>query len=416
MTKSKQTNLSQFLPYDPHTKINGDLRTGLKEFQSLLRALIAAVRAHNEKRYEKFDSLVGENACQIRSVWLCKNEKEATAFNHKLTFHAMQSLAQIDQQLQPAVIESLMLKDISLQQLLSTKNLDLPLTKNEAFLLRSFLLCELKTLKEEEKSSTIFRTTVATPKKMVQFGEVSPSFAKSLVSKLRQQVSQASVQFVREEAERHLNEHTMTMVSNKHTVIHNALTCIPMFWTYKTVLQTARKENIPLIIHAKFLKQDAGQYSVVDEEYVFFDVDPTGAFVKTNPNHIDHSRPACVIQGIVAPNAQGETLTKEQWHALIDQHLITDVILAGAADHRQYPNAELDANIHQLEDKEYEHYRTLALAKGFSVDNPTTFFIQHVYAVDAEQFLKSKTKVIPLRSANEPSIPVRRKQYSLAGV
>lgn len=53
-----------------------------------------------------------------------------------------------------------------------------------------------------------------------------------------------------------------------------------------------------------------------------------------------------------------------------------DVILAGAADHRQY----LTQDTASIEDEEFNRYRQMAREEGFALTNPTTFFIQHVYA------------------------------------
>jgi len=55
------------------------------------------------------------------------------------------------------------------------------------------------------------------------------------------------------------------------------------------------------------------------------------------------------------------------------------VILAGAADHRQYPDPGEDRRIEELGDKEFESYRKMARASGYALENPSTFFIQHVY-------------------------------------
>jgi len=63
------------------------------------------------------------------------------------------------------------------------------------------------------------------------------------------------------------------------------------------------------------------------------------------------------------------------------------VILAGAADHRQYPDPKKDAEILALNDAEFTQHVALAQSKGFAETNPTTFFIQHVYA-DSSDSLK----------------------------
>lgn len=59
------------------------------------------------------------------------------------------------------------------------------------------------------------------------------------------------------------------------------------------------------------------------------------------------------------------------------------VILAGAADHRQYPDPKEDQRIEELGDEEFEGYRKMARANGYALENPSTFFIQHVYPTTA---------------------------------
>lgn len=54
-------------------------------------------------------------------------------------------------------------------------------------------------------------------------------------------------------------------------------------------------------------------------------------------------------------------------------------ILAGAADHRQYPDPEEDARIEEEGGEEFKNYRKMARTDGYSLENPSTFFIQHVY-------------------------------------
>ena len=71
------------------------------------------------------------------------------------------------------------------------------------------------------------------------------------------------------------------------------------------------------------------------------------------------------------------------------------VILAGAADHRQYPNVEEDHRIETLKDEEYEGYKAISRREGYSLENPGMFFIQHVYAATVGSIpqLTQKTKL-----------------------
>lgn len=64
----KKNFLSELLPYDTSTKINGGLKTGLKEYSLLLAATKQAMTLLRCGDLEQFDAVVGENACQIRAV------------------------------------------------------------------------------------------------------------------------------------------------------------------------------------------------------------------------------------------------------------------------------------------------------------------------------------------------------------
>jgi hypothetical protein len=68
-----------------------------------------------------------------------------------------------------------------------------------------------------------------------------------------------------------------------------------------------------------------------------------------------------------------------QWLEEIMAHSIFEVILAGAADHRQYPNPHFDEEFTLELASEYHRYKAFAQNHGFSIKNPSKFFIQHVY-------------------------------------
>ena len=61
------------------------------------------------------------------------------------------------------------------------------------------------------------------------------------------------------------------------------------------------------------------------------------------------------------------------------------VILAGAADHRQYPDPNVEVKGDTAERLEYKR---IALEEGYCLSNPKMFFIQHVYASTAQKAVK----------------------------
>ncbi|MBS0620640.1 MAG: hypothetical protein JSS61_04175 [Verrucomicrobia bacterium] len=247
--------LSELLPYEASTKINGSLRAGLKEYSLLLEATKQAMMAIQSGDLEQFDAVVGENACQIRAV------KIAMAFPRYLeVVESVQAQIAIAQQKVEKLSQSLepfMSSGVSLQTLLESQGLDIALTAEELFLVESFLLSVAKTVKASKASSPLCRNDAADPKKLKQFGkDVSTSFTDNLVRKTRKLLSIASVGFVREQAKSLGDKELEEMSSDRFTVSYNSWPCVPMFWTYKTLLLAAQKMGVPLVMWAKFLSKD----------------------------------------------------------------------------------------------------------------------------------------------------------------
>jgi hypothetical protein len=372
--------LSEMLYYDSANRKGGDLNKSLREYQLLISALGESLSALEKGELEKFDSTVGENACQIRAI------KIALIYsNNAIEFlHLHRQIALIQQKsnelLNSGKINPLLRNGTSLKQVLDEYDLNIQLTSREMFALASYLLTEMKELKDSDPSVFyLLDQSKCSPIKIQRLNpDVSYSFTTKLASHLRQTLASASVQFVRDMAEELEDPYLTRMVSEDFTVTHNALKCIPMFWTYKILLKSAQRKKIPLVAHVKFIEDHAQGHKVKHEKVFFFRPSDNLAesYIEATPNDLELQKAACVIQGVARSDSN--------WDQASILQSITDVILAGAADHRQYPNPD---HLVPIEDAEYEGFKLGAKAKGFSLDNPTTFFIQHVYPSQVKRML-----------------------------
>jgi hypothetical protein len=386
MGDAKILPLSQLLPYEKGLKKHGDIRSGLKEYQAILKAFLEANRALGNLDLDAFDSLVGENACQIRAVWIAtlatRNLVEVGVLKDRIEA----VLVRVESLLVPKIIDGLMQTDETLDTIFKRESLEIHLTDQEMFLIQSYLLSEMKVVNDfSNTSDSLFRLESADHRKLKRFGDVTTSFADRLLSRLRGMLAAASVEYIRKNAPACLRE----MVSDVYMRKQNALPCIPMFWTYKIIEKIALSANIPFIVHVKFLLKDARGFNVIDEGCLFFKSNQNGNYEHTSPTNLDLNVPACVFEGVVTVNEDGLLPTYDQWASSIIEKGLSNVILAGAADHRQYPDPSLDSMITELGDTEYERYKVMAKRAGFSVDNPTTFFIQHVYASRFEKVMRT---------------------------
>lgn|SRR3990167_58604 len=389
-----ELRIGYFLPYKTENKANGEIRTCLTEFQSLLSASLKAVEVWEKEDFEKFDSLVGENACQIRALQACllaMNEKVDCELQEKIK----NNINKVQQILESRKLLDYMKDGKSFSNLIEDEDLDIHVSPKIAFIIASYLLTIMKEVRSEiSVPSSIFRVERADSKKFMNFGSISNSFAQKLLYTLRRWLADTSVEFVRNCAHKLNDPLLIKMSSEEFTVSKDTLRSTPMFWTYKTILQTASKHQIPLLVHTKLCRKTNEGYPTVEEGWGIFQVTTHGTYRLQNPSLFDLEQPAIVVQGIATEDQTGNLLTWDEWLSLVEEMTITDVILAGAADHRQYPDERQDQVLLQSPDEEYLRYKHLAETKGFSASNPTHFFIQHVYAAKINKTIPNSANLL----------------------
>ncbi len=395
--------LSQLLPYDTDTKMKGDLKTCFKEYKLLQVALVKAIQAWNKEEFEKFDSVVGTNACQIVAAKIALLASQHFIFAPQIENQLSQAQRSMESLL-PS-LELWMKKGVPLKKLLAD-GLDVALTADELFMIQAYLLCVAKVVKPPKIDAPLNRNDAADPKKLKMFGDVSSKFTENLVKKLRQTFSAASASFVFERAQALNDPQLVKMLGKDFSINYNSWTCIPMFWTYKTLLRIVHERGIPIVFYAKFQDEDVFYskfrsddkflgYRTVDKEYLFFQPSNYArgySYQNVVPCQNDLEKVAVIVQGVVCASPDGFP-KKEDWKSTMNECNM-DIILSGAADHRQYPDVNEDQRIEVLQDEEYQKYKIYAQNEGYSLSNPTKFFIQHVYAAKVnsfEPFIKTAT-------------------------
>src|SRR5579872_2173235 len=308
-------SLSRLLPYNTTVyNRNEAIDKKLKEYQTLLVLFQKAVVCLNNGELSRFDGLVGDNACQIPAVKIALLFKKI-----KGTCGDLQTQIKAVQDKIEALLSNVKkqpFKKEALQAFLDREKLDLVLTEDLAFALHSFILAEIKVEKVGgNKMPSLLQGMKTDHKKLITQGiDVTNQFAAKLANAAREAVSKASLAFVAEEAAA-LKDNKLVAMTAK-TIVHNARECMPMFWSCKTVLLKAQKEGLPILIHAKFLDKEQVGFKVAEEATLLFKSD---GMAYTRDDMLP-TQPALVVQGVVAPNAAGERLTKGAWTAAMTAH------------------------------------------------------------------------------------------------
>lgn len=373
--------LSQVLPYDPSQKKGGtELKASLNEYSLLLTALEEAIEALRRGDFEQFDALVGDNACQIRAVKIAECAPAYIKALNSLQDQIVRAKENI--QKLPSSLDKLGRKNF--RQLLDEKGLDIELSSDELFLIKCYLLFVTKKPLPPNEKTPLCGNEESVSKNLLRFGAVSQKSAQRLVDETRKSLSKDSVVYVRELANS-LNDEQLIKICSDAFTSKQIRTCIPMFWTYKTLLLAAEQRKLPLILNAKFVVKGQ-EKTIVDEESIYL-------------NAKSFKQTAIIIDGFVC---REQLPSKQEWIAEIKSQGLFDVVLAGAADHRQYPDEKIQEVVEilkkpEFKDPEFEGYKQLAKEKGYSFENPSQFFIQHVYArTVGKQLLRSIFSEQPL--------------------
>ena len=392
-------------------KKDGDAATqGLKKYICLLKIAQEAFTAFQQGNFKEFDALVGENACQIRAVKVAMIASKKLVDSDPLVKSIKQQLEKLPKELPTSAgSESEKIKSKnkdkspeaaflsgkdqsgkSLETLL--KEEDIQLSTEAAFLLNAYICNVAK--KVDNSHGELRRKEECSPDGLVQkFGAAPPNFAKKIMWNARIFLANASVRFVQDQTASLGDSHLQQMTSTEFEFgFNNNLPSLPMFWTYKTLLLAARREGIPLIFRVSFQATDKKDRQV-RQSYIFLQPGEEGYELRDlprDPSEKDRKKAAIFIDG-VARAKLSDLPTNQQWKEKLSS-LNLKAIFAGAAVHRQYPDEKQDfLRIIKKAFKDKEFYeeiyqeflesQKLAQTEGFSEENPSMFFIQHVYPI-----------------------------------
>ncbi len=370
----RRHSLSELLPYDSQTKSGDRLLAGLKEYDFLLTAAETTAELINKGHISEFDPLVGENACQIRALKNCMIFSTHPVDGHKL-------LAKIDKAKQKthAFFKNLSTfsnSDFSLYNFLENNDTDIQLTHNEIYLIQSYLLTVVKTIKPPKKDIPFVKNEYTDTKKLKSIKPIGTMFAENLIKKLRESLSASSVSFIQEISSRIANEALNNAILDDFYVRYNRLHCLPCYWATKLLMVQALISQIPLVIIARQLAKDRN-YDVLNEAVLPFSPTLSG-YMATSLNLLNLKAPSLVLL-VNSCRETSEFSALTAWKNELLQYNPIDLILAYAAAHRQYPDATKEGLVNQIQDEQYKFYKAKAIEWGCSIEKPFGFFLSHAF-------------------------------------
>lgn len=375
-SSSKNYLLSDFLPYLLAEKIHSKLSVGLKEYRMLLIAADQSMTLYLQGNLSSFDSLVGENSCQIRSTMISLITDFPDLDIKNILDEIREKINKIDN------FTSIRNKPCpqTLEDFIKKNQLHIKLNLREAFLISSFILTKVRDLLPPSPSKQIVRNERTDTKKVKKISPVGSTFARELVKKLRHFVSTASVTFVQETASLlPIPKSFINMVSEKNCVNHDKfgrLKCLPCFWYTFVLMQHSLASELPLILTINQIASDK-DHKIIGELQLYFRV-VNGKYELTSRNELPEDAPSLVILGSSCRKF-ADFPRFDIWRKEILDYNPRDLILAYAAAHRQYPDESKDVLVNDSNCEAFNYYRSKAHELGCSLDNPSLFFLVHAY-------------------------------------
>lgn len=362
---TKNYYLSELLPYELHGKFGDRLFQAIKEYDFLLTSTELAMQAVEKGHLSCFDPLVGENACQIRALKNCLIFSQFPINSHDL----LTKIHIIKQKIKNLSLDHAQVRDEkkTLKFLLTSENLEINLTYSEIYLIKSFLLTLVKTIKPPKADFPFIKNEYTDFKKLKDISPISTIFAESLIKKLRESLSAFSVSFIRELSINCASNHFIS--SHLACVQYKRLHCLPCYWVTKALLVKCIESAIPLVLVVRQMATDQN-YAIGGETTLFFSGGKYVDEAHLNP----HAASLILLVNACRPNREFPQIGI--WKDELQQKNPIDLILAYAASHRQYPG-DNDHGIHQINDPEFSFYKKKAMEWGCSILNPSLFFLSH---------------------------------------
>lgn len=419
-------SLSDLLPYSPNDKNEGDCVQCLAEYSVLVSLAQEVIREFKAANLKKFDATVGENACQIRAIRMLQLYRQVPAGEldallaslaiARSTCAALLSKADFLSRQRKLTFRDLLIAPIELPrkvgksapnseekdtacsdtklagprksvvviEVLPPINVAIP--HYFKFLVGSYVLTYAAVKSPPSLDNPLLeRRTVKIEKlaELTDLKKIKNNFYEGLVRKYRKLIATLSCEFVRAEAMLCQDLTVMDKLSKVYEYDHQKCwPCLPMFWSYKVVLHAALRDGFPLLVRATIIWKPTEVLAVPAKKkrwFLFMKSATTGEY-----HHIadlacltamENEATGLFISGRTEASSDFD---ERQWEEKIIKENVR-IILAGAASHRQYPNESKHFESFD-EDVEFVEYRRKALKEGYDLTNPSTFFLQHVYA------------------------------------
>lgn len=357
-----------------------EVESAVNMIKFIARFCIKACKAFKNSKLQKFDALVGENACQLRTS---KIVDSAQKFLVDKSFQT-----QIDQVMEGAGRIAQMSvtpskKKTSFEEFFREQIQTLDLGKDLQFIVQSYLLTYTKSSQQESQGSEVVDKTDA--QKLIKFGLLKNKAIK-IVSDIQERLARDSVIYIIEQGDELEPTEENLFVKRRAKYLRkdsNGRLCSPCFYSFdicfKRVLE--KGQSIVFVIHRYDSKRKK-----IDTVKIHYGVKENAFEIQKDEEKFS-SEAVMVIEGI-SVDEKNKTVTSIEFVQKFDEKGPMLIMMANAAQHSLYPSKLSHVIIPG--DERLEDLAEEAGQIGCSMKNPCLFLAEHIYADTLEYAMQGE--------------------------
>jgi len=382
----------------------GSLRTqlcGVLFVYKIARQALECIEKRN--LHEISDALVSDCACQTRALMvacmirrLMKDttmQKELSLLQTKLTDVIGEIQRKTNSLSNPKKAQE-KIKPIMLEGYLKQEKLDIEVSSEVAVLAQCYLLNKAKRLGKQpttcsecaQEVFTVHEETDASRLESIQKGLGEKAKA-AIVASTKVALAAASCEFIHKQAAQihadSMDEMSLQLLAKENQVTVKGRQEIPCYASCMTVFQTARQEQIPVLLKVRKAAHSVEQLNEPYDVHLLLKAPTAGAsFIAVQPSQEDLRAPVIIVEGQRSGKAIEKETTEEYVKRFMKQNFMK-LIRLNAAAHKPYSDGKVQVpSIGKISQEALEDYAELqkkAEEMGCCLKNQTLLAITHIY-------------------------------------
>jgi hypothetical protein len=309
-----------------------------------------ALKDFQESRFENFDALVGDTACQIRVVMLLDLTRN---FDNLEISDIITRIQEVQKRLLNLNFRNLIpRRQLEFEDFCKKNDLFLEIPYKYLFLIEAYILKQSSDSNAEKtKPENLQELTTVT---------VNKNFLEKIVRNTQKSLSRHSVEYLQTIAGRI----KYSLPKNLVYVDKSGIQGLPCFIGIEILIRQLSEGKYYSILRCKNKLNSVRSFLFKGNKRLV-------AFEK-NAFEKKLLKPVFVVEGY------GEALDEKK----VKQFGFEDILKANAAQHDQYFSEGKGRDPFESSDERYEEvrkYRKLALEEGFCYKNPLTFCVEHIF-------------------------------------